>query len=835
MPDQSRLSELIDEYRRLDQAKDAIRIKAVLLEAASLVDRGASPKKWAALRGMYAQVVSNDDPVSAIQAYRDALTAWSPTEDRASWVHCHGNLGMLLAARGLGGSNDAEEAIEHLEAVIGDEPSYARLLATLYAFRPLGDWSENWRKRVQYLLLASSQCTREDDPQSWAALGNELARAEAEEPNADFAQAVERRIARHEAVLSAFAPGHPPWTLTALDLADACLSRVLGDQAENGARAEALLRLLLSQPAGTRSPDQDATARLLLGRCLLFKPPPDQGASRADRLHEATTLFAAATRAAQAGTNITLAASAQKLNALAQLELLRGGDQAALVPLLAHCEAALALLDETASPDERRIIFQIEADARLEVGDFIGAEAPLEHAASAIERLLRQQSTQQGRLERIWTFRDTTALLGYCRARRGDYAGTIAALERGRALLWTLDTAEPEAPTGSLIPAAGALLFPIFAAAQGLLIAVTRGPDGPAYAHLPLPGFGKARVRELLMGTDPNALGGWLRAYSFRNSEPANFAEHIMKLGDILQRELWAPIIAFLESLGVGKGAELVWFPQGGVAALPIHSAWTLDGQSRRWLTDAFALRYAPSLKILARAALRPPKPRSALVVCDPSENLPNAILETEWASRALGGTAVHRREATKTEVLSRLPYCTHLHYAGHARFDVDDPLRSSLLLSNDEELSVSELAQSLPAAMEFVALSACETAVSQSTSFLDEGLGFPTALLARGARRVLATLWSVEDASSAFLIGEFYEHTVAQGVPAAQALRAAQNWLCNATVAELSARVRRVRDGDGPASGAAAEINSRLKALGAGLRPYEHPWYWAGFTIWGA
>src|SRR5262249_20216182 len=207
--DESRLAELIGEYKQLDANANPQRAKAILREAAPLVDRETAGRKWAALRSLYADISSNDDATSAIEGYRDAITIWSPEADRDSWVHCHVQLGMLLA-RAAPGSAEAEEAIQHLELVADDEPWVARFLANCYAFRPGGDCLENWQNRVKYLAIASSQISKGEDSRTWAAVENELARAEAEEPNGDFSLGIERRIARHETVLAALEKGGRP-------------------------------------------------------------------------------------------------------------------------------------------------------------------------------------------------------------------------------------------------------------------------------------------------------------------------------------------------------------------------------------------------------------------------------------------------------------------------------------------------------------------------------------------------------------------------------------------------------------------------------------------------
>jgi CHAT domain-containing protein len=83
------------------------------------------------------------------------------------------------------------------------------------------------------------------------------------------------------------------------------------------------------------------------------------------------------------------------------------------------------------------------------------------------------------------------------------------------------------------------------------------------------------------------------------------------------------------------------------------------------------------------------------------------------------------------------------------------------------------------------------------------ENLGLTPVLFAAGARRILVSLWTVDDRATAILMDRFYAR-LTKGVPPATALALAKRFL------------RDVRDG-------------------TGRRPFEHPAYWAGFILIGA
>jgi CHAT domain-containing protein/Tfp pilus assembly protein PilF len=117
------------------------------------------------------------------------------------------------------------------------------------------------------------------------------------------------------------------------------------------------------------------------------------------------------------------------------------------------------------------------------------------------------------------------------------------------------------------------------------------------------------------------------------------------------------------------------------------------------------------------------------------------------------------------------------VHFACHARADGVDPLGSGLLLSPAGSdaglLTAAEVVSKWRLRADVVMLSACETAVGQVRRY--EGMyGLARAFLFAGSRSVGASLWRVEDVSTARLMGGFYREYV-RGVPKVEALRRAQ------------------------------------------------------------
>lgn len=835
MPDSPELASLVAQYKQMDAAAEPERAKAILVRAATLVDRAADPKKWAALRSLFGDLAMRDDPTAAIAAYRDALTAWDPTEDRDYRVHCHRELGCYLGNNFPPGSAECEEGIVHLEEAVGSEPYLAELLAPLYGVRPVGDPHENWLNRVKYLELALKPVDKTTELNKWARLKNELACASTEEPGLGDAADQEKRIELLTPVYAALPETDPPFVEICLNLATAYLNRLEGDPAQNVAQAEEYLRRALDACAGKGDRSQEARTLLILGRCRVFSWEVAGG--QRENLHEALKLFEQARRLDACERHPELGGSLEKVRAVVYLELLRLGEHQHLEPFLACGEAALRLFDGPTYIDERRKVLQTLADGLFVVKDFAKAKKYCEQALLVAETLLARATTTAGRLARIWELRDSTGLLAYSCAKTGDLAAAIDALDRGKALLWDSgERVNASELIPDLIPAKGALLLPLFFAPEGMVIIATRDAGAVKLSVVPLPHFGKARLAELQHGSKPGVeLGGWLQAYCFRYSRPEDFQQEVERIGGILYTEIWADLLAKLMELGVAEGAELVWFPHGGSNLFPMQAAWQIEKGRKRWLLERYALRYAPSLRILARSARKAPRRGSMSIISNPTLDLAFTALETEWIRqvnpdvRVLAGA-----EATKEKVLEELRSCSRLHFATHAGSDMNDPLASNISLAAGEHLTLREIephpGEQLP---EFIVLSACETAVARATSVADEFLGFPAALLAHGVRTVLAAQWLVDDAAGAFLMGKFYRE-YAGGISAAEALRRAQNWLREVSVTELSSLLLDLRDRPGEAGKLAAEIGTEWSSPEYDEQPFAHPYYWAGFTLSG-
>jgi CHAT domain-containing protein len=519
-----------------------------------------------------------------------------------------------------------------------------------------------------------------------------------------------------------------------------------------------------------------------------------------------------------------IAATNQKFKAQAHLKLRQWED------LLKAADTAYSLLDPILYSDMRRTVMQLAAEGLVTAGQFVRATGYLQRAVDAGERTLEQATSRAGRLERIFDLHDSYARLGYCFFQANEIAKGIEALDRGKGRLWRpAKSFAAFAQIKALVPEGGALLFAAFAPNDGAVAVVTANGERVC----PLNGFGREHLTELLLGDVRNpASGSWISRYVFRNSNPQNWLDAIDAIGPVLFENLWVPVMRTLSTLGIQEGAELVWFPQAGLGVLPLHAAWKRDGEKRAWISETYAIRYAPSASSLLAGNARTANPRS-LIVADPTGDLANSALEVHWAREAGEMTVLAGSDAAKETVMAELSRATLAHFSTHAVFRVDDPFKSSLLMAGGEVLSLEELLPLLQTSpLREVILSGCETAMAQVARRPDELLGFPAAFLEHGAATVVATQWPVDDWAAAALMGRFYRERPAK--TAGQAMRAAQNWLREVMAGELSELLRPLKREPGPVGEAAAEIRTSLAGLDPAARPFAHPYFWAGFTVSG-
>lgn len=296
------------------------------------------------------------------------------------------------------------------------------------------------------------------------------------------------------------------------------------------------------------------------------------------------------------------------------------------------------------------------------------------------------------------------------------------------------------------------------------------------------------------------AIGAFAVARGDAATGPAGHALGSMLFGNLLS--------------GITETRMLV-LADGPLNGVPFASL-AVPGAAGELLVDRFVLGYAPSLALAIQNA-RPARSSNTrvAVISDPvyaaddrrlrssrgsgngtlrgaapaSANkftrLPYSAMEASAVAKAFGSADTIQLsgfEATPERVM-QLPSreLAVLHFATHAVARKDSPEQSALYLSeytadgtllSDSRVTTNDIARSGLHA-DVVVLSGCAT--GDGTALRGEGvLGLAYGFLANGSHSVVATLWPIEDASTARFMNEFYRAYRASG-RAADALRAAQ------------------------------------------------------------
>ena len=225
----------------------------------------------------------------------------------------------------------------------------------------------------------------------------------------------------------------------------------------------------------------------------------------------------------------------------------------------------------------------------------------------------------------------------------------------------------------------------------------------------------------------------------------------------------------------IPEGSSVVIVPDKWLHFVPFAALF--DTRRQRFLVQAYELAVAPSIRLFADAAARArvlsraPSP-SVLAVGNPAFDraasslplLPGAEREArEVAQRYPRRRLLIGREATRRTFLEQIKSANIVHFAGHGVVSLDAPMFSQLMLAPDAErnepgavYAKDLFAMSLPATR-LAILSGCQTAGGGLSA--TEGVSsLARSLLAAGVPAVIASLWAVDDESTASFFAAYHD-----------------------------------------------------------------------------
>jgi CHAT domain-containing protein len=233
------------------------------------------------------------------------------------------------------------------------------------------------------------------------------------------------------------------------------------------------------------------------------------------------------------------------------------------------------------------------------------------------------------------------------------------------------------------------------------------------------------------------------------------------------------------------------------------------------FLVQRYAIATTPSLtltdpKQLNRTALRVLAlglTKAAKIDNESFQALPNVSQEIDGIKQSIPNSKqLLDEEFTRDRLKQELSQTVYpiIHVATHGKFGTD-PKDTFIVTGDDRKLTLSDLDQLIrnvsrnTEPLELISLTACETAVGNDRS----ALGLAGVAVQAGARSALASLWTVNDATTAELSKEFYARLRTPNLSKSDALQDVQKSFIEGKVAI-----------DG--------------------KQYTHPAYWAPFVLIG-
>ncbi|MGH1396801.1 MAG: CHAT domain-containing protein [Trichormus sp.] len=255
--------------------------------------------------------------------------------------------------------------------------------------------------------------------------------------------------------------------------------------------------------------------------------------------------------------------------------------------------------------------------------------------------------------------------------------------------------------------------------------------------------------------------------------------EEVQTLSQEVYNWLIQPIASDLATSQVNT---LVFVLDGAFRNIPLAALY--DGE--KYLVEKYAVALSLGLQLLAPKPLaeKPVNVLAAGLVEPPPQfptfpPLPGIKLEFDLIAQTGASTKkLLNQDFTSTTLeknVNTVPFNV-LHLATHGQFSSRP--EDTFILASDGSINVLQFDNLLRSQsetntqiLELLVLSACQTATGDNHATL----GLAGAAVKAGARSTLASLWHINDQSTAILIGEFYSELINSKVTKAEALRRAQ------------------------------------------------------------
>jgi len=446
--------------------------------------------------------------------------------------------------------------------------------------------------------------------------------------------------------------------------------------------------------------------------------------------------------------------------------------------------------------------------------DLLGSRVELSRSTSSLreeEKALNQQlGVIKNRLARKTSRRGLRKELKSARSAYGDLLDKVKDVDEEQASLMTVQPSTSKEVQELLDP--GTTLIEYFVTRRHTFVWIVE-KNKLQHHRVQLP---KKKLRELVKD---------LR-------QKIGSLEKVKKVNEV-SAELYAALIQPVLRHVTGK--RLVIVPHGVLHYLPFQALISSTG---RYLIEDYPVHYLSSASLMKFTIAKRNAARGNKILAIGNPDLEGAKKKLRFAeaeAKEVGKLyqqtkVLLKNEATEEAIKSLSPKYDVLHFAAHTELSEDDPLSSAILLAKDGKddgrLTVKEIFE-MELNADLVVLSGCETGLGK-LSRGDEMVGLTRAFIYAGTPSVVASLWKVEDSSTAALMGSFYKNL--KTMSKAEALRKAQLELIRGEIGGPLLAMRGV--GGITQSGEA----SGLKATSPGSVPVSsaHPYFWAPFVLVG-
>ncbi|MEY3868608.1 MAG: hypothetical protein RLZZ338_2499 [Cyanobacteriota bacterium] len=780
-----------------------------------------------------------DNIESAIAFFNEALTVRTLKDFPENWAMTKNNLAAAYKNRIKGDRADnIESAIGFYEEALTvytledfreDWAMTKNNLANAYSDRIKGDRADNIECAIAFYQEALTVYTFEDFPEKWAGTKNNLANAYLNRIKGDRADNIEGAIAFYQEALTVytFEDFREKWAMTKNNLANAYLYRIKGDRADNieGAIAfyqEALIVRTLKDFSEKWAETKNNLANAYSNRIK---------GDRADNIESAIAFYEEAltvrTREAFPFENV------QTLNNLgwdylAKLDYINGEKPEDTNQRSATINSAYdTFKDAITGAENLRKLIQ-SSDEIKQKHDLQWDKLYMGMVQVCLDRDSNREALEYAEANKARNLAEVIA-------QKQEIPNTLKPITFTEItkLLTTPDTA----------------LIEWYITDAEIITFVLTYPD-VLTVH-------RSRQRDKLKNLFDQYREDYKKSIKEKNTDwQTQLPRYLERLAELLEITTILP----------AKSTRLILIPHWFLHLFPLHALPLSDG---KFLLDKFpqGIQYAPSCQLLQQIKNHPNFDQ-LLALQNPTKDLDFTDVEVTSIARKFPDPQriLAGAEASKSNLLEQYledlenAHCAH--FSCHGSFNANDPLRSVLILSGGiiTEDPPGDLGESeLGGADRYVAwrdgktaditkcltledifrlklkqcrlvvLSACETALIDTKNRSDY-IGLPTGFLYAGAMGTLASLWAVNDLSTALIMVKFYE-LLQSGVSIGQALHDTQCWFKSAYPSDL---LEWVESSDSFDDEQKEAIEDQLGGYNLTVKPYGSVYHWAAFCAIG-